>query len=238
MPFRKPSGIRMIVSFEKIWKILPRFVRVHIRVRVQRVLNRFKLNKLDQIYDEDYFRWHLGPDILSEQEYIAEVLYSKFKPKSVVDFGCGVGSYLHYFQKLGVEKVQGFEGSSSAFPHLMIDSSLVEKRDLRDFIEVPTLFDLCLCFEVLEHIHAKFEEKILSSLCNSSDLLCLSAAQPHQGGTHHINERPQEYWMQRLREKGFILNRKVTNELRITLRTKIHQIPWMIPNIMIFEREK
>jgi hypothetical protein len=176
--------------------------------------------------------------MLSDAEQIVNLLYSRFKPKSVVDFGCGVASFLHYFQKLGVKNIYGYEGGSEAFPFLMVDPSFVEKRDLRDYVQTPRHFDLCICFEVLEHIHQKFEENLLSSLCNSSDTFCISAAQPNQTGTHHINLQPKEYWIQKLRERNFIYNEELTNELRMSLEQKIRHIAWIPRNLMIFERQK
>jgi SAM-dependent methyltransferase len=233
-------GLRAIM---KVWrKLFPSYIRRNVPFalffKLYKVMDVLKLYSLNDIYDNRFFQWHLNSDMLSDTEHIVKLLFSRFRPKSVVDFGCGVASFLHYFQKLGVKDIYGYEGSSEAFPFLMVNPSFVEKKDLRNYVQTPRHFDLCICFEVLEHISPRFEDNLLSSLCNSSDTLCISVAQPNQRGLLHINLQPKEYWIQKLRERNFVYNREATNELRSSLEQRIRHIQWIPGNLMIFERQK
>ena len=222
----------------RFWNLIPKKVRDSIYLEMLKILDRVKLNDLSQIYPVSYFEWHRRPEVLRDVEFIVKVLVDKFKPKSVVDFGCGIGSYLHYFSKFGVKCIHGYEGSPNAFKCLLVNPKYVERHDLRDGIKSTKRYDLCLCLEVIEHISSKFEDTILNSLCASGYTLCLACAPCNQGGTHHINEKPHEYWIKKICKKGFIFQEEVTEEIQKKLSKELKVKPWMARNIIIFQTNK
>lgn len=187
-------------------------------------------------YSNEFFETHLQKQWLEEVNTIAKILFEKFRPRSVVDFGCGVGSYLHFFSKLGVE-VQGYEKSEKALKYSLIDRSVVTKHDLRKPLLLSRKYDLPICFEVLEHISRKFEDRVLDTICSSADIICLSAATPSQGGMDHVNERPHQHWIRKMKERGFNFLAHETIELRREMSDRIKEMPWMKENIIIFMHE-
>jgi len=48
---------------------------------------------------------------LSSANIILPIVFDLIKPKSVVDFGCGVGAWLATGKRLGAERCLGLEGS-------------------------------------------------------------------------------------------------------------------------------
>ena len=54
------------------------------------------------------------------------------------------------------------------------------------------------CQEVVEHIEEAFLENLLQSLACGKFIL-MTHALPGQGGYHHVNEKPTEYWVEHLR---------------------------------------
>lgn len=165
---------------------------------------------------------------------ITNVIYEEFKPKSVVDFGCGIGSYLYFFLRLGCE-VQGYERSEKALNYALIERKMLTKHDLRKPLTLKRTYDLTLCFEVMEHISRKFENQVLETICSSSDLICLSAATPQQGGMDHVNERLHEYWIQEMKKRGFDFLINETQRMRTKLNG-IKETVWIKKNLMAFRK--
>ena len=57
--------------------------------------------------------------------------------------------------------------------------------------------------EVAEHLPADHGPSFVRYLCAHSDVVLFSAAQPGQGGEHHINERNPSYWASIFSEHGY-----------------------------------
>ncbi|MES1929787.1 hypothetical protein SADO_11034 [Salinisphaera dokdonensis CL-ES53] len=125
--------------------------------------------------------------------------------KSAVDIGCGVGTWLSVLEARGVTKVQGYEGPWVDESLLQIPVECFEKRDLTQLIPAPTeRFDLALSLEVAEHLPPESASTFVESLTNQADFIVFSAAIPHQGGRHHVNEQWLEYWLQLFEAHDYI----------------------------------
>lgn len=221
-------------------RILPEKVTKNIRplfYRVESVLMKKGLISLDDIYDKKFFIKHLNDEWLMENKLISELIYDKFKPKSVVDFGCGSGSYLYFFSKLGVNKLKGFEGSQKAIELALIDKKNIDKCDITKKIELDETYDICICFEVAEHLHEDCVDVFLDNLCSSSATILFTAAPPSQGGRHHVNLKPIQYWIQKFEERHYYYQKSLTEELKKELDNLISALSWMKTNIMIFQRK-
>jgi hypothetical protein len=57
-----------------------------------------------------------------------------------------------------------------------------------------------------------------------------SAAVPGQGGEHHINEQPLEYWRRKFAQRGYL----ACDVLRPLLRSNTQVEPWYRYNILIY----
>lgn len=138
--------------------------------------------------------------LLSSQIIVKEVLKQLDLTQiySVVDFGCGIGTWLKTFKDNGIKTIKGFDGD-------WIDKGLLFKnispKDFEsidfEYIDQQQIFkkyDLVLCLEVAEHISEKNAERFIKCLTQSGNIVLFSAAIPYQGGVCHINEQWPDYW--------------------------------------------
>lgn len=124
--------------------------------------------------------------------------------KSVIDVGCGTGTFLSVFKRNGVDEVLGIEGEWLNITKLQIDRDEILIRNLEEPMFLNRKFDLALCLEVIEHLSESSASIILESLSNLSDIIVFSATIPSQGGKDHINEQWVEYWQKKFLEKDYL----------------------------------
>jgi hypothetical protein len=153
--------------------------------------------------------------------------------QSVVDIGCGTGTWLTAAMEHGVREILGVEGPWLDLSLLEINSDFLVIKDLEQPISLPRRFDLAISLEVAEHLSTTRASSFVDDLCAASDLVLFSAAIPGQGGTHHINERFPSYWAGLFGEKEYLVFDCV--------RERIWQdssIPfWYRQNTLLFARQ-
>jgi SAM-dependent methyltransferase len=141
-------------------------------------------------------------------------LILKVRPAhSVIDVGCGIGTWLKSFADLGVQRVVGLDGDYVDQKQLLIPSSCFVSCNLDVPIDIAELnrktgnserFDLAISLEVGEHLPVARAASLVSDLCALSDVVLFGAAIPFQGWQRaHINEQWQSYWAQRFANNGF-----------------------------------
>lgn len=173
----------------------------------------------------------IGGDAGTYYPLMWTMLIDALKAKSVIDVGCGLGYALDYFKDLGVE-IRGVEGSSQAVQQSLVPSQCV----LHDYSQAPYEpekdFDLGWCCEFVEHVDQKFEANFFATF-KRCRFLAMTFAAPGQGGYHHVNEQPEEYWIARIESLGFVFDRGMTELLRsiAKLDASRHQA---IPNAPYF----
>lgn len=140
----------------------------------------------------------------SSAEHIVPKLVTLLKPTSVIDIGCGTGTWLSVFQDNGVEDFLGIDCAAVPRNALEIPATKYVTFDLSRSFTCERQFDLAVSLEVAEHLPAHCSETFVSSLIRLSPLILFSAAIPGQGGTNHINERWQDYWAELFRSRGYI----------------------------------
>jgi len=193
---------------------------------------------LSSLYGEEFFReWGAAnPKYVATARAIAGFLFGEFKPCRLVDIGSGCGVYAAAFRELGVE-VLAIDGVIP--PPALSFAPPDEIRDFReDFTNIWGDFDATFCFEVVEHIPEDSSAVFLSNLSRFADLLLLSYAPPHQGGTGHFNEQPKRYWVKRLAELGFAYDQKSTGTILEHFKNNKTPYMWMTENICVFRRKK
>lgn len=193
---------------------------------------------LDRIYDRAFFEeWGSRHEKYVESaRVITDTLYDLLRPKRLVDLGAGCGVYSHFFVKKGVE-VLALDGVVPPAEHSY--PVVIQTRDLTmPFENIWGSFDLALCLEVAEHIPEPLADAFLDNLLRFSDRLILSAAQPNQGGHHHVNEQPKRYWVSKLAAKGFSYNRRETGKILTALTAARPPYMWMVEQISVYDRAK
>jgi SAM-dependent methyltransferase len=132
---------------------------------------------------------------------ILPLVISKVAPHSIVDVGCGSGTWLGAAEELGVHDYQGYDGSQSR--QLRIPKERFAVADLTRPLQPSRRFDLAICCEVGEHLPAESAATLVGSLAAFSDVILFSAAIPGQGGTHHVNEQWPAYWQALFRARSY-----------------------------------
>lgn len=139
------------------------------------------------VYEDWVYNYEAAQEVLP-------VVLELFKPQSILDVGCGTGTWLKVAQELGVREIFGLDDPRNDKSILKIQEQNYLGIDLSQSFDLKRRFDLILCLEVAEHLPASSAEGLISSLVQHSDTILFSAAIPGQGGQNHINEQWPEYW--------------------------------------------
>lgn len=165
---------------------------------------------------------------------IVPILMELFKPKSVIDLGCGLGDWLYAFKKCGVEEILGVDGDWVNRSNSYIDKNHFQEANLTEFFQLNRKFDLAISLEVAEHLPESAADNFVKTLVSLSDKIVFSAAIPGQGGQNHINEQWHDYWISKFEEHGFYCHD--------IIRTKIWNNPkvdyWYAQNLFFFIKNK
>ena len=155
------------------------------------------------VYDESFYRAQKDGSFKSAQ--IIVPLVKKFiKPRTVVDMGCGLGTWLAVWQSEGAE-VYGVDGDYVDRNMLYIDKERFIAADFsKVFVELDCKVDLVESLEVAEHLPESRAREFIHNLTEISDAVLFSAAIPFQGGTNHINEQWQSYWANIFADFGYV----------------------------------
>ena len=152
------------------------------------------MEKLDQIYDREFYDGQTRGSSLAAKA-ILKILYKFYTPLSVIDIGCGRGSWLAVAESLGSKYIRGIDG------HWINNNDLLSKNidftpiDLEKPIQIKERYDLCISIEVAEHLSKNRANGFIETLCNVSDVVLFSAAIKFQEGANHINKQWQSYWI-------------------------------------------
>lgn len=153
-------------------------------------------------YDFGFYLDNRFGSIQSAQSLLS-IIFSKVPHDSVVDFGCGTGTWLWVAKGLGVKEILGIDGDYVPRSMLMIPESCYMPTDLAKPVELSKRFDLAISMEVAEHLPANAADDFVNSLCKSANVILFSAAHPGQGGDGHINEQPMDYWVEKFARCGY-----------------------------------
>ena len=123
---------------------------------------------------------------------------------SVLDVGCGVGSFLAAFADAGVSDIAGIDRDEVPENLLQIPAAAVGRVDLARPFDLGRRFDLVVSVEVAEHLPEASAPGFVRSIAAHTDLVLFSAAIPGQGGNSHINEQWPRYWVELFASHGFV----------------------------------
>ena len=183
------------------------------------------------LYDVDFFE-ELRRGAHQSAAVIVPLILEWIQPRSVVDVGCGDGTWLSVFQASGIDDILGLDGSYVLSETLQIPKECFVSKDLSQSVSLNRTFDLAVSLEVAEHLPAESAPGFVESLTNLSDVVLFSAAIPHQGGTHHVNEQWPNYWIDLFESRGYI----PVDSLRPRLWNDAAVQPWYAQNSFIFVR--
>ena len=195
---------------------------------IKRILNK-------NVYDETFYEEHIK--LRSGYQELAAIIFARFHPESICDFGCGNGFLIQFLAQRGVD-VSGVEGSKASLDFM--DASVRDRVQIRNLAEAieTDVYDVVLSTEVAEHLPKKMSPVLVNNLTRSaSRAIVFSAAKPGQWGDGHINCQPQEFWIELFRSHGWKYDQAATNEFTSAIHRSSEiptKLPWLIDNFMIF----
>jgi hypothetical protein len=181
-------------------------------------------------YDRSFYQDMHSNSLHAAETVLSIVLEAVPGINSAVDIGCGVGSWLSVLKEKGIDDILGIDGKWVNKEQLQIHPDFFLEYDLNRAIELPKKFDLAISLEVAEHLSPDRAEMFVRSLTNLADIVLFSAAVPGQGGTKHVNEQWQDYWVEIFRKQGYtcfdFIRKKIWNDQSIPF--------WYKQNILLF----
>lgn len=167
---------------------------------------------------------------------VADAVLKEFPGvRRLVDVGCGSGAMAAEFQRRGLE-VLGCEYSPRG-------RAYAEKQGVKtvEFLLKPSgnalpagsPYDLSFSTEVAEHVPEALADEFVKFMIGSGRDCVFTAAHPGQGGTGHINEQPQEYWIRKFEAMGRRHDRAASERIATVLRERGTDA-WLYENMMVF----
>lgn len=154
--------------------------------------------------------------------------------RSVVDFGCGSGTWLRAFRDGGADVVHGIDQHDAAGVKMLIARDEYQRADLTGELRLGRQYDLAICLEVGEHIPPQASRALVANLVRASGRVLFSAATPGQGGVDHVNERPLADWVALFAEQGYAASDFVRAGIA---ERRLGVEPWYRYNTLFFFRE-
>src|SRR5262245_9543620 len=110
-----------------------------------------KSRKAVESYSSSYYE-KLRSSGRNSARVIVPIVLELVDPKSVIDVGCGTGTWLATFAEHGIDDYLGVDGEYADRGLLEIPSSRFLPRDLRFPLRLDRTFDLAISLEVAEHL--------------------------------------------------------------------------------------
>jgi SAM-dependent methyltransferase len=148
---------------------------------------------VEDLYSREFYS-DLDAGSAVSADVIVPILLSVFPASSVIDIGCGTGTWLQAFARNGVTDYIGIDGMYVPPDLLKIPADRFRAADLQRLLDVGRRFDIACSLEVAEHLPSDCAKQFVELLTKAAPVVLFSAAVPHQGGTGHINEQWQSYW--------------------------------------------
>jgi cyclopropane fatty-acyl-phospholipid synthase-like methyltransferase len=136
----------------------------------------------------------------------------KYKIKSVLDLGCGMGYAISEFAKY-CDDVVGLEGSDYVKKHSQFSEFMIQIDFTKEKYSSDKKYDLLWSCEFVEHVDETFIENYENCFKNSK-YCAITYADVNQDGHNHVNCKPKEYWIDKICSWGFEYLENDFNELK------------------------
>ena len=193
----------------------------------------------ESVYDDNFYKNRNSNTEYAAVKILGLVLERlKRNMNSIVDVGCGVGTWLKIAcTQYNFKTMVGLDGDYVPRQYLQIEEKCFMPTNLEDYCVEKvikcgnvTKFDIAICLEVAEHIERRNARKFVHNLCRLSDIVVFSAAIPKQGGNAHINEQRLSYWVKLFEENNYQLYDLIRSEIWNDKNIPV----WYRSNVVIF----
>jgi hypothetical protein len=190
-------------------------------------------NILAQVYPCSFFELTTGGSLTAARE-ILPLLWQRRNFSSVIDVGCGVGTWLAAARELGASLLCGIDGPHVPTEMMRVEPDIIIKTDLEQPLRLKRTYDLCICLEVAEHLSPSRAASFVADLTALSGVIAFSAAIPFQGGDGHLNEMWPEYWAEMFAVHNYRPWCSIREEI-----WNVREIPWWYrQNLIVFVGEQ
>jgi hypothetical protein len=138
---------------------------------------------------------------------VLEFMIKKFNVRSFIDIGCGPGGMVNLAEEMGL-KSMGIDG----------DFTVPRKGNnfiIHDYTRGPTMFDqefdMSWSCEFVEHVEEKYISNYIKDFQRSKYVVMTYSEKP---GHHHVNLKPEKYWIDIFKDHGFNYSLEYTNKIR------------------------
>lgn len=185
-----------------------------------------------KLYNEKFYNNHTDKSYNSAS-IILDELFKVYAPESVLDLGCGRGAWLAAAEAKGCSVLVGYDGNWINEQELLSKNIKFNPINLENSFQIDGHYDLVISVEVAEHISKDKAENFIKNLCNAADVIVFSAAIKGQGGTNHINEQPQSFWIKLFDKFDF----EVVDFFRAKVWNNEQVEYWYKQNVFLFLNE-
>lgn len=138
------------------------------------------------------------------------LFFKKLKYDSYLDIGCGPGEMLDLALNLGYT-VKGIDG----------DFTVIRKNPdkiiIHDYttgpLAIKEIYQLVWSCEFVEHVYEEFLPNFMKTF-QAGRTICLTYAPPGKKGHHHVNLKPELYWINVFDSYGLKFDNELTMKLR------------------------
>jgi SAM-dependent methyltransferase len=155
-------------------------------------------------------------------------------PCSMLDVGCGIGTWLKAARNMGIVDIFGVDGVEIPREQLLFSNELFRRQDLTEPWTLGRRFDVVLCLEVAEHLNKNIAPILVQSLIKHTETIIFSAASPGQMGQHHVNGQWPDYWQQQFNNCGFVCS----DHIRWKIWNQKEIEPWYRQNLFVARRNE
>lgn len=222
-------------------------IKLNDYISEDKIMSKEKYNNSDAIliakkdpsilYDEEFFskrdsklhEWNF-----SMGKYAAE----KLGIKSMIDWGCGIGSFLSGAKDGGVENLTGIEIGYENAKSFLVENVAHTIRYGNAAVEANFgKYDCAVSIEVAEHLLPEDADTFVRNVCNSSErMIIMTAAKPNQVGMYHFNCQPSEYWIEKICKNGFTFRKDLVEKISNGWKKRCPGLPpYLTKNLMIFK---
>jgi 2-polyprenyl-3-methyl-5-hydroxy-6-metoxy-1,4-benzoquinol methylase len=192
------------------------------------------------LYNDEFFEWHLK--YAREYSMVTMDWLLEFgRPfQSVVDFGCGIGSYLESAFAKNITKIKGYD----------IGGDYAKKytpEHIQPFIEyldctkpmVTEKYDCVISFETAEHIEPSGTNQFCDNLVNAlgkHGYLFFTGAPEGQDGCGHINCQSKAFWTFKFMERNLQMDSVMTSVVALEWK-RLGAPNYICDNLLIFKHD-
>lgn len=156
----------------------------------------------EHIYSSDFYDY-IDDGSRTSARAVAPMLLQEMQIDSLLDVGAGHGAWAAEWLAAGVADVVAVDGDYVTRDRLCVPAECFISHDLLTPLDLGRRFDLVQSLEVAEHLPESAAGQFVESLIRHGDVVLFSAAVPNQGGEHHTNEQPPEYWRDMFAARGY-----------------------------------